>query len=114
MFENEVKVRCPECGELYDPMNITGGFHCQPKPPKVLVEQSEYERLKKMFDEAVEKQAKEKAERIVSTLDEQSYIYWPYDEYWTKEEYEHYYEEARKEVVDLIKNILVEEKQHGR
>jgi len=29
-MENEVRERCPKCGEVFDPTNYTGGFHCPP------------------------------------------------------------------------------------
>ncbi|MFH1569524.1 MAG: hypothetical protein ABIL09_16125 [Gemmatimonadota bacterium] len=39
------KVRCQECGDIFDPEDATGGFHCLPPEPEVLIEESRLEAL---------------------------------------------------------------------
>lgn len=73
---------------------------------------SEYERLKNQFDDILANQCEKVAKKIISGLDDEAFIEWPYHEYWSNEEYNIRLERARQRIEEIIKNILIEEGMH--
>lgn len=73
---------------------------------------SEYERLKNQFDDILANQCEKAAKKIISGLDNEAFIDWPYCEYWSVEEYDIRLERARQRIEEIIKNVLVKEGMH--